>query len=700
VTAVIAPANAVRPRRARVSRSVLGLMASARPGGVVVLAVVALVLISLVVPRGPADPFGWPNLAVPLSLFGLSTIGFLLTTLRGDNAISSILALFGLAGLVAIVAERYASVGLSHGLELLPAVGAMAWVAYTGAASIGFPRLMVGLVPVPAGVVPLPRWRPVVWVVATVVLVSLVDSFAPLGSALPSATNPPNLNALSRCAVACIVGVAIGSLLACVFAPMAAPLVRLDRGGREWRQPGDWVTYVMSLTGVGTVAAVMLFPVAAIQPGIGGPTVIGTVVIAFVVAIVRFRSRDINVVVSKAILWGMATAFITALYLAVVIGFGVAISSQMSANLALSVVAAIVAAGVFQPAREQVERLANRLVYGKRAAPYEVLAQFSRDLATLYPSSDLLPRMARLLADGIGGAGAEIWLRSANGMRPVAGWPEHAAHLGSRHMRLDTRTVAVQHQGEVLGMLAVHMRPGSPLTAPDERLLTDLAGQAGLILRNAKLIEELRTSRERLVTARDAERRRLERDIHERVERRLATVAAALDSQWATAQSPEERRVVTELRQECANARSQLQDLARGVYPPLLADQGLVAALDAHAHTLALTVNIVSGGVGRLAQDVESAAYFCCLEALQNVAKYAQARGVVVMISLSADRLQFGVDDDGIGFDQAATRRGAGLQNMADRAQALGGFVEVHSSPGNGTRVRGWLPASPVERAL
>ena len=248
-------------------------------------------------------------------------------------------------------------------------------------------------------------------------------------------------------------------------------------------------------------------------------------------------------------------------------------------------------------------------------------------------------------------------------------------------------------------MLAVHMRPGSSLTAPDERLLTDLAGQAGLILRNAKLIEALRTSRERLVTARDAERRRLERDIHVRVERRLATVAAALDSQGTAVQSPQERRVVVELRRECATAMSQLQDLARGVYPPLLADQGLVAALDAHTRTLALTVNIVADCLGRLAQDVEAAAYFCCLEALQNVVKYARARRVVLTLWLSVDRLQFGVDDDGVGFDLASTRRGAGLQNMADRAEALGGFVWVRSAPGNGTRVSGWLPSSPVERA-
>jgi signal transduction histidine kinase len=696
------PADRIRSRSAGVSHNVLGLMASAQLGGAAVLAVTARALVSLGVPQDSGDSFGWPSVAVPLSLFGLSAIGFLVTTLRVDNPIGWIFALAGLGGLVGEVAKQDANVGISDGLESLPAVGTMAWLVYTRTGPVGFPARPVGFVLVSNGNVPSSRWRTLVWIAATaVVMLILVDWFArvQLGSEVRSTPNPLGLGAFSRSAVEDIAGVAIGSLLACVFASVAAPLVRLARSRGALQRRGDWVTYAVSMVAVGTVAAVLWFPFPVVQPGIVGAMIIGIVVIAFVVAILRFRRHDINVVISKAVLLGLATAFITALYLSVVVGFGAAIGSQRKSNLALSIVGAIVAAGVFQPARERVERLANRLVYGKRAAPYEVLAQFSRDLATRYPSSDLLPRMAQLLADGTGAAGAEIWLRSASGMRRVAGWPEHAAHLGSLEMGIGTRTVPVQHQGDVLGMLAVHIRPGSPLSPPDGRLLTDLAGQAGLILRNAKLIEELRTSRERLVTARDAERRRLERDIRVRVQRRLRTVASALDSQTTPVQTAEERRVVAELQKECASAMSRLQDLARGVYPPLLADQGLVAALNAHTITVALAVDIVAGGLGRLAQDVEAAAYFCCLEALQNVLKYARARRVVLTLSQSVDRLQFGVDDDGVGFDVASTSRGSGLQNMADRAAALGGFVEVRSSPGSGTLVRGWLPASPIERA-
>jgi signal transduction histidine kinase len=413
----------------------------------------------------------------------------------------------------------------------------------------------------------------------------------------------------------------------------------------------------------------------------------------------RPRRNHIDVAISKTVLFGLVTACLTTVYLTIVVGIGTAIGVREQPSLALSLIGALVAAAVFQPVRERIERLANRLVYGKRAAPYEVLAQFSRHLATTYPSSDLLLRMARLLAEGTGAVGVEVWLRSGDGPRRVAIWPQTVAPSGSRAPRANVRSVPVQHHGEVLGTLAVHTRPSSPLTPTDERLLADLAGQAGLILRNARLIEDLRTSRERLITARDAERRRLEGDIRERVERRLAAVAAALDFQQTAVETPEERQAVTQLRQETANTLSQLQDLARGVYPRLLTAGGLVAALEAHSRSAELAVDVETDNLGRDAQDVEAAAYFCCLEALQNVAKHARARRVVVRISHDGGRLGFAVNDDGIGFDPASTGRGSGLQNIADRAEALGGHVRVSSSPGHGTMVTGWLPSSPAESA-
>jgi signal transduction histidine kinase len=680
---------------------VLIRLASAQLGGAVVLTVVALVLVSLAGPQDPVQPSGWPRVATPVALLELSLVGFLIARRHCGNPIGWVFALAGLDGLVGEVAKQYANVALSHGSG--PGVGTTAWLACVSAASTTLPVLTFGFLLFPDGHLPSRRWRPVVWVAAsaTVTLI-LVAAFAPgpLRLAFLSITNPFGIEALSRRVLEGIARVAFGGLLACLLASVASMLLRLHHSTGEQRQQLKWVTYAASIAAIESVASILWSPVPTAGPGgVDSPVVTTILAIAFVVAVFRLRLHDIDVVISKTVLFGLITACITTVYLTIVVGLGTVIGSRERPSLALSLIGALVAAAVFQPVRERVERLASRLVHGRRAAPYEVLAQFSRRLATTYSSTDLLPRMARLLADGTGAAGAEVWLRSGDGLRRVAAWPDTDAPSGSRAPRTDVRSVLVQHHGEVLGSLAVHTRPGSPLTPTEERLLADLAGQAGLILRNARLIEDLRTSRERLITARDAERRRLEGDIRERVERRLAAVAAALDFQQTAVETSEERRAVTQLRQETADALSQLQGLARGVYPRLLTDQGLVAALQAHSRTAEMAVDIEAAGLGRHSQDVEAAVYFCCLEALQNVAKHAGARRVVVRLSQGGGRLRFGVSDDGVGFDPASTGRGSGLQNIADRAEALAGRVEVSSSPGHGTVVGGWLPSSPVERA-
>ncbi len=176
-------------------------------------------------------------------------------------------------------------------------------------------------------------------------------------------------------------------------------------------------------------------------------------------------------------------------------------------------------------------------------------------------------------------------------------------------------------------------------------------------------------------------------------------MAASLDCPQRLVETEGDRQVVTELRAETARALAELQDLARGVYPPLLAGDGLAAALLAHVRTVPEAVTIDADGVGRLPQDVEAAVYFCCLEALQNVAKHAKARRVRVSLSQRPSRVEFRVDDDGVGFEPGSTTRGSGLQNMADRAEALGGTVQVSSALGRGTTVTGWLPALAVESA-
>ncbi len=246
------------------------------------------------------------------------------------------------------------------------------------------------------------------------------------------------------------------------------------------------------------------------------------------------------------------------------------------------------------------------------------------------------------------------------------------------------------------GALTVRMPRGEPFSPAAEGLVRNLATQAGLVLRNVRLIEELRASRQRLVAAQDEERRRLERNIHDGAQQQLVALAVKLRLAETITRKDADKGagLVAEARGETQDALDNLRDLARGIYPPLLADKGLAAALEAQARKAPVPVEVEPDGVGRYPQEAEAAAYFCVLEALQNVAKYAGASRVTVRLWAENGALVFAVEDDGRGFDPQRTPPGSGLQNMSDRLEALGGGVDVRSSPGEGTVVVGRIPVA------
>jgi signal transduction histidine kinase len=230
-----------------------------------------------------------------------------------------------------------------------------------------------------------------------------------------------------------------------------------------------------------------------------------------------------------------------------------------------------------------------------------------------------------------------------------------------------------------------------------------LASQAGLVLRNVGLteellarLEELRASRQRLVAAQDEERRRLERNIHDGAQQQLVALAVKvrLAESMLDKDVDRTRAMLDEVRAQTQEAIDDLRDLARGIYPPLLADRGLAAAIEAQGRKSAIPVEVIADRVGRFPQEIEAAVYFCVLEALQNIAKYADATHAWVEISNGHGRLEFRVRDDGRGFDAASVPRGSGLQNMADRLAALDGGVEIQSMPGRGATVIGRIPVS------
>ncbi|MEX2420500.1 MAG: sensor histidine kinase, partial [Actinomycetota bacterium] len=213
-------------------------------------------------------------------------------------------------------------------------------------------------------------------------------------------------------------------------------------------------------------------------------------------------------------------------------------------------------------------------------------------------------------------------------------------------------------------------------------------------LRNVLLVEDLRESRRRIVTTQDERARKLERDLHDGAQQQLVAISV----QMKLARSLVERdpaktaEMLEGLQQATTDALEDLRDLARGIYPPLLADKGLPTALEAQARKVPVPTGVEAEGVGRYPREVESAVYFCTLEALNNVTKYADANAAQVRLSQENGRLTFSVTDDGRGFDPSAAGHGTGLQGMADRLDALGGELQIESAPGLGTTVTGTVP--------
>jgi signal transduction histidine kinase len=312
--------------------------------------------------------------------------------------------------------------------------------------------------------------------------------------------------------------------------------------------------------------------------------------------------------------------------------------------------------------------------------------------------------MARILGEGTGAATASVWLHVSGELRPAATWPADASaplavaapvrEDGPVEIPGTSGSFPVRHQGELLGALSVEMPREESFGAEQEKLCTDLAAQAGLVLRNVRLIQDLRASRQRLVAAQDEERRKIERNLHDGAQQQL--VALAVKGRIATdlmdRDPAKARSMLEEIQAETTDALETLRDLAHGIYPPVLADQGLPAALQAQARKAPMPVEIDADGVGRYPPEVEAAVYFSCLEALQNVSKYAGASQVSVRLSLEEAALMFDVRDDGAGFDPALTKMGSGIQGIADRLAALGGRMDITSAPGQGTTVTGRVP--------
>jgi len=517
--------------------------------------------------------------------------------------------------------------------------------------------------------------------------------------------------------------IGLGFLVLVVLAALSAIslFVRFRRASGAERQQIKWlalsailVATWIALSAIGEAFDIRLLRDSELMAAFSAFAIL-SIPVAVGVAMLRYRLYEIDVVIRRTVVVAVLAIFVTIVYGGIVVGIGALVAGTATEG-PLPIIAAVVIAIAFQPVRARANRIANRLVLGERASPYQVLSAFSERLAGAYAGDDLLVRMATLIGEGAGVRSATVWLRVGDELRPAASWspddpvgspmpPQEQRHLvdGELPELGGSRSLTVRHEGEVLGAISVLERAGEPLSYEAEQLLQHLASQAGLVLRNARLTEELRArlvelqaSRQRIVAAQDEERRRLERNLHDGAQQQL--VALAVKQRLVgtlLGRDPEQAaEMIEQLQRDTGDALDNLRDLARGIYPPLLADRGLVAALESQAGKAAVRTRIEAHRIGRYPQEAEAAVYFCCLEALQNVAKYARATGVVISLTDAGNALVFEVADDGEGFDPALAPRGAGQTNMADRLAALGGELEVRSQPGAGTTVIGTIPRS------
>jgi signal transduction histidine kinase len=681
----------------------------------------------------------------------IGLMGALILWHQPSNRIGMLLALtgvlFGVTVLAGGILEYASARGSMQGLHL----PALAWTRLTPALAVPWALFLLWF---PDGRFTSRNWKRF-FVAATVACLALTAigyllaaPNGPLPALSPVARAPaPSGGPLAARGPANLVYLIDTVTLALPLVALVGLAQRYRRSGAVARQQIKWLVAGAAVAVSGDTIASLIQNSGGAAHALGVAIVIAVnplPVVAAATAILRYRLWDIDVVVSRAVIYAVLWIVLSAVLLVPALATGLLVGGPgalAAVGLALLVTLA------FQPARARLELMVERLVYGDRRRGYALLARFGQTLRAATGVGEVAPQLAEVVRSGLGATWAGVWVYvAAEGgaaLRPVAatgiepgpvvllsaetsarllsspaqplagGLP---AELGLLAPQATAAAVVPLVAGEELvGVVACGQRPGDPLGERDHELLGQLARESALALRNLRLeaqlrerltqieeqAEELRRSRQRLVSVQDEERRRIERNLHDGVQQQLVALAARL-RRAAIATPADARLLLEQLAPEAEEMVFALQDLARGIFPSLLADQGLAAALRTQAARtpMAIQVEAEPNLTGqRFDREVEAAFYFVALEAMTNAQKHAP--GAVVTVSLrSADagrRMVLEIHDDGPGIQQRVASQGTGLQNMKDRLAAVGGELGINSRPGAGTWIRAEAPVpAPV----
>ena len=634
----------------------------------------------------PADAGVAPVVSMALAF---PLVGALIISRRPRHPMGWLFSGVGLVGALILATWGYAEYGIVTSPGSLPGAVAAAWVSAWIWVCGFVPLVTFGVLLFPDGHLPSMRWRPVAWCAALAVVLPVLEGmFRPGALANHPARNPlgvsgagPLLETLGRVGLVCVVVAALGAL--------ASLVARWRRSDHQERKQLKWF-----LVSVVLLLAVVFSPINDGPPLLSVPLSFLTTTMLAVsigVAILRYRLYDIDVVVNRSLLYGGLTICVVALSAAIVGLLGLLIPD----TALLSLLGTAAAVAIVLPLRDRAQRLVNRLTYGDRDDPYAAVSRLAQRLELAVVPDAVVGTVVDTVAQALRLPYVAVQVERDGMVVAEAHAGTQAGSDGAeRTVRLE-----LTHQGQHVGTLVVAPRAGEHRLDPRDRmLLEELARQAGIAAHAVRLSGDLQRSRERLVAAREEERRRLRRDLHDGLGPTLAGIALGLDVvDNALASDPEAASaLLRELKTETATSIGDVRRLVNDLRPPALDEFGLTAALRQHADRvsvrdgqLAVTVD-APPHLQPLPAAVEVAAYRIAMEALTNAARHARARQCQLRLMLD-DTLEVEVCDDGVGLC-TPRRDGVGLAAMRERAAELGGTCVIEDRPGGGTRVLARLP--------
>jgi signal transduction histidine kinase len=651
-------------------------------------------------PSNASDVTG--GLVVIAIEIGVATLGALIVSRQPRNPIGWIFVAVGFLLGLNLVGDAYATQASGS----LPSAPVGAWFANLGEGPWGFGIFVYVFLLFPKGHLLSPRWRPIAWAAATaMVLLALGDAMLPgplrsypkLGNRFGVGALGPVLRTTNK--------IAFVVLLLTLLAAGASLVLRFRRSRGDERQQLKWFASATVLAAILLLSGPIfwfvlrsptwLWPAAYSLAAASIPISIG-------IAMLKYRLYDIDLIINRTLVYGGLTASVVGIYVLVVAYLGNVL--RTGNNLGISLLATGLVAIIFQPLRERLQRGVNHLMYGERDEPYAVISRLGQRLeGTLSPEA-VLPAIVETVAQALKLPYAAITLKQGD---------EYTIAAATGAPVEEPRALPLVYQQETIGQLLLATRaPGESFNPADHRLLDDLARQAGVAAHAVRLTADLQRSRERLVTAREEERRRLRRDLHDGLGPALAAQTLKIGS--ARMIYPRDPITADALLAELErDMEASLADVRRLVYnlrPPALDELGLIGAIrdsiaqyrrrkgEPEVGRLSVSVD-APDELPALPAAVEVAAYRIVQEALTNVIRHAHARQCRIGLRIVPDgdrtTLEVTILDDGTGL-ATSRRAGVGLASMRERAMELGGTWAVEALPASGTRVYAQLPVLSI----